>query len=113
MSRAVEKMDTPTLAKECALRWAFAGLACPECRAALYANQMLAPITLAYHRCPACRLNFVQRDQIPSLDKLADEMLDELARRTDLISWPRHEFRRLNEKLGALDPVPQPEVWRG
>lgn len=109
----VDKLSVPELFRETALRWRLAGTACPECHGALYTHQALGPIGMGYHRCPACRLNYVQRNSVHAMDKLADALLDRAATETSLISYPATDVARLDPDTGALDNCRQPAPWKG
>lgn len=86
--KTITSMDTPALATETAQRWKLSQKPCPECHGATYDNVQLGALALHYSRCPNCRLNFLQLHAILPPDRVADEMLDELARRTPLIHAP-------------------------
>lgn len=109
----VARMSLSQLLQEAALRWRIAGTACPECHGALYTHQALGPIGMGYHRCPSCRLNFVQRNSVMHMDKLADALLDRAAQETPLISHPVSTVARRDEATGALDPCAQPAPYIG
>lgn len=110
---AVDKLPLSTLLQETALRWRLAGTACPECHAALYTHQALGPLGMGYHRCPACHLNFVQRDSVMHLDRMTDQLLDRAARETPLISHPVRTVGKHDPVTGAVDPCAEPAPWKG
>lgn len=110
---AVDKMALPDLLSETALRWRAAGTACPECHSMLYTHQGLGPLGMGYHRCPTCRMNFVQRDGIQYLDKLADQLLDRSAALAPMIARPDQTVGKHDPKTGAVDQCAQPAPYVG
>lgn len=106
-------MTTPELAVATAERWTYSGKACPECHGALYSHAALAPLQLGYSRCPNCHLNYVQRNGVLDIDRVADSLLDELARRTSLISFPSPHVAKHDPETGALNPTRQPHNYTG
>lgn len=86
--KTITDMSTPELARQTAERWHLSTKPCAECHGATYDNVQLGALALHYSRCPNCRLNFLQLHAVLPPDRVADLMLDELARRTPLIHAP-------------------------